>query len=78
MDYLGAGRTDAHSQISRRSMLKGFAVGAAGIGAIPLLDACTGSSGGGSGGSKSATVGSNSHHRRCRTPPGCCPEDGDA
>jgi multiple sugar transport system substrate-binding protein len=59
---------DAHSAITRRSMLKGIGFGAAGIGAVPLLAACTGSSkkkssgGGGTsggGGSKSASVGSN-------------------
>ena len=56
--------TDAHSQItaqlSRRGMLKGLAIGAAGLGAAPLLGACTGSSGGGGGtSSKTASVGSN-------------------
>lgn len=59
-DYPAA---DAHSQItrqlSRRSVLKGLAVGAAGIGAAPLLAACTGKSSGGGGSSKSTTVGSN-------------------
>ncbi len=48
----------AYRGLSRRSILKGFAVGAAGVGAAPLLAACTGKSGGGSS-SKSATVGSN-------------------
>jgi multiple sugar transport system substrate-binding protein len=62
MDHNSAA-TDAHSQItralSRRTLLKGVAVGAAGVGVAPLLAACTGKSGGGGSGSKSATVGSN-------------------
>jgi multiple sugar transport system substrate-binding protein len=44
---------------SRRSILKGAAVGAAGVAGLPLLAACTGaSSNGGGGGSTSTTLGS--------------------
>src|SRR6476646_2316361 len=44
---------------SRRTMLKGAAVGVAGIAGLPLLAACTGaSSGGGGGSSKSTSLGS--------------------
>ncbi len=62
MQTLGFG-SDAHSGITRRSVLRALAVGAAGVGATPLLAACTGGSsgksGGGSSNTKSATVGSN-------------------
>ncbi|SDJ11946.1 carbohydrate ABC transporter substrate-binding protein, CUT1 family [Frankineae bacterium MT45] len=40
----------------RRTFLKGMAAGIAGIGAIPLLDACTGGSSGSSGSSASKTT----------------------
>src|SRR5689334_25356247 len=45
---------------TRRSILKGAAVGAAGVAGLPLLAACTGASSGGGGGSnsKSTTLGS--------------------
>src|SRR5690242_10050972 len=45
---------------SRRTMLKGAAVGAVGLAGLPLLAACTGASsgGGGGGGSKSTSLGS--------------------
>ena len=39
--------TDFHSGLSRRTLLKGAAAGVAGIGAVPLLAACTGASSGG-------------------------------
>ena len=47
--------------IDRRTLLKGIGVGALGLGAVPLLAACTGttSGGGSSGGGKSLTFGSN-------------------
>jgi multiple sugar transport system substrate-binding protein len=44
---------------SRRTMLKGAAVGAVGLAGLPLLAACTGSSGGGGSSSKSTGLGSN-------------------
>jgi multiple sugar transport system substrate-binding protein len=52
--------TDLPSGLSRRTLLKGAAAGVAGLGAVPLLAACTGaSSGGDSGdGSGSTTMGS--------------------
>ena len=43
---------------TRRSILKGAAVGAAGVAGLPLLAACTGGSSGGGSGSTSTTLGS--------------------
>jgi multiple sugar transport system substrate-binding protein len=43
---------------TRRTMLKGAAVGAAGIAGLPLLAACTGGSSGGGSNSKSTSLGS--------------------
>jgi multiple sugar transport system substrate-binding protein len=52
---------NAGQGVSRRALLKGVGVGALGLGAVPLLAACTGttSGGGSSGGGKSLSFGSN-------------------